>query len=149
MVDQRFSVSVHIMTSIAFHQTEKPEDSPDDHPHLVTSEYLASSIRTNPTVVRRLVSRLASAGLVKSYKGKAGGVKLARPAQEITLKDIYLACSDKKLLSASEKAPKKHCPVSCSMKKLMNEVIDGVESNSVQYLASIPLSSLLKKITQE
>jgi DNA-binding IscR family transcriptional regulator len=147
MVDQRFSVSVHIMTAVAFHQLEACSSAPA----LVTSEYLASSIRTNPTVVRRLVASLTKAGLLKSYKGKSGGVELAKSAQNISLKDIYMACSgsEKKLLNASEKAPKKQCKVSCSMGMLMGEVIEGFEKNSMKYLSGIVLADLLTKIGPE
>ena len=139
MVDQRFSVSVHIMTALAFHQGQDPE--------LMTSETLASSVRTNPTVVRRLIAKLVEAGLLKAYKGKSGGVKLAKEAQEISLKDIYVACSDKRLLSSPNKSPQKKCPVSCSMGKLMNELIDGFEENSMSYLAKIRLADLTHKIS--
>lgn len=135
MLDQRFPASVHIMTLLAYHHGER-----------MTSDYLAKSIRTNPTVVRRLLSKLVEAKLVNSFKGKAGGVKIARNAGEITLKDIYVAVSDKKLMCLSDKEPQRHCAVSCAMKKLMNDVTEGVEEQSLQYLAKIRLSSLLAKI---
>lgn len=62
----------------------------------MTSEQLLSSIRTNPTVVRRLLAKLVDAGLIESYKGKSGGVKLTKSPKEISLKDIYGAVCDKK-----------------------------------------------------
>lgn len=138
MVDQRFSTSVHIMTALAFGKCE--------HGKLMTSEELAQSVRTNPTVVRRLVAKLVEAKLLKAYKGKAGGIELARCPDEITLKDIYIASSGKALIQTRTKAPKKHCPVSCSMGALMSAVIEGVERNSMKYLASISLASLTSKV---
>lgn len=139
MLDQRFTTSIHIMTSLAFHQKQGDE--------LMTSEYLANGIRTNPTVVRRLVSKLVEAGLVKSYKGKSGGMELAKKPDLITLKDIYLASTENKLIHCAEKAPLKQCAVSCSMKKILGEVINGVEENSLSYLAQIKLSELTSKIS--
>lgn len=138
MVDQRFSVSVHIMTAVAFDSADRKS--------LMTSEMLSSSIKTNPAVIRRLVSKLVEAGLLKAYKGKSGGVELAKKAQEISLRDIYMAASGKKLLNSPDKAPLKKCPVSCSMGKIMNEVIEGLESNSMNYLSNIRLSDLAEKI---
>jgi Rrf2 family protein len=135
MVDQRFSVSVHIMTSLAFNKGE-----------LMTSEELASSIRTNPTVIRRLIAKLVEAGLLASFKGKSGGVKLARPAKEISLRDIYTAVLEKRLIANRDKEPQKACPVSCAMGKLMHEVIDGIEDNSLKYMSSIRLSELSNKV---
>ncbi len=113
----------------------------------MTSEVLASSVRTNPTVVRRLVAKLVDAGLLKAYKGKSGGVELARKAQEISLKDIYVASSGKKLINAPDKSPNKKCTVSCSMGKLMGDVIEGLEENSMSYLADIRLSDLASKVS--
>lgn len=141
MVDQRFSTSVHIMASLAFHRCQEGR--------LMTSDELAQGIRTNATVVRRLIARLTSAHLLKSYKGKTGGVELAREPKDISLKDIYLAAHDKTLLNAPEKSPKKNCPVSCSMGKLMKTVVDGVENNSLDYLAGIALSDLVCQIANE
>lgn len=135
MVDQRFSVSIHIMTALAFHKGE-----------LMTSEQLASSIRTNPTVVRRLLAKLVDAGLIESYKGKSGGVKLTKSPKEISLKDIYGAVCDKKLIATPDKEPMKQCPVSCNMGKLLDEVVNGIEANSLNYMSNICLSELTAKI---
>lgn len=135
MVDQRFAVSVHIMTALAFHAGE-----------LMTSEKLAAGVRTNPTVIRRLLSKLVEAGLLESFKGKTGGVRLAKPASDISLKDIYTAISDKNLINTPDKAPMKKCPVSCNMGKIMDEVVEGIEDNSLNYLQGIRLSQLTAKI---
>ncbi|WP_413613213.1 RrF2 family transcriptional regulator [Bdellovibrio sp. HCB-110] len=135
MVDQRFSVSVHIMTALAFHKGE-----------LMTSEQLAESIRTNPTVIRRLVAKLVEAGLLESFKGKAGGVRLSKTAKEISLRDIYTAVCDKKLIATPDKEPSKQCLVSCNMGKLLDEVVNGIETNSMNYLSNIRLSELTSKI---
>ncbi|AHZ86387.1 RrF2 family transcriptional regulator [Bdellovibrio bacteriovorus] len=137
MVDQRFSVSVHIMTALAYHKGD-----------LMTSEELGASIRTNPTVIRRLISKLVDAGLLTSFKGKAGGVKLAKAPKEISLRDVYVAITDKKLIATPDKEPFKNCVVSCSMKKLMCELVDGIENNSMDYLGGIRLSDLTSKIAK-
>lgn len=114
----------------------------------MTSEELASSIRTNPTVIRRLIAKLVEAGLLASFKGKAGGVKLARPAKEISLRDIYTAVLEKRLIANRTKEPLKACPVSCAMGKLMHEVIDGIEENSLKYMANVRLSELSSKVNR-
>lgn len=114
----------------------------------MTSEELASGIRTNPTVIRRLISKLVEAGLLSSFKGKSGGVKLAKTPKEISLKDVYIAISEKRLIATPDKDPNKNCVVSCSMKKLMCEVVDGMETNSMQYLQGIRLSDLTSRISK-
>ena len=135
MLDQRFAASVHIMTLLAVHNEE-----------LQTSEYLAKSIRTNPTVVRRLLAKLVEAGLVDSFKGKSGGVRIAKTPKEINLKEIYKASTNKALVNGREAEPHKACPVSCSMKEIFEGVAAGIEANSMAYLSKIKLSDLISKI---
>lgn len=136
MVDQKFTVSVHIMTVMAYHAGE-----------LMTSDELADSVRTNPTVVRRLIARLVDAGLIESFKGKSGGVRLKKTPKEIDLREIYRAVSEnKKLLHAPDKAPLKKCAVSCAMKGLLDGVLEGFEDNSMKYLSKIKLADLAAKV---
>lgn len=123
------------MTVLAYHK-----------PDLMTSEELASSIRTNPTVIRRLVAKLVDAGLLETFKGKAGGIRMAKSPKEITLKDIYEAVLDKKLMATPCKEPYKQCVVSCNMGTLLSEVAEGIEQNSMAYLSGIKLSDLTSQI---
>lgn len=123
------------MTVLAYHQGE-----------LMTSEQLASSIRTNPTVVRRLLAKLVEAGLLESYKGKSGGVKIAKNAKAISLKDIYAAVSGKQLINTPDKEPLKQCAVSCSMKEILCGFAKGFEANSMSYLSKIKLSDFISKV---
>lgn len=138
MLDQRFYMSVHLMTALAFEGCRGGK--------LSTSEQLARGLRTNPTVVRRLVARLVEAGLLKAYKGKRGGVELARCPDEITLEDIYLGSSGEPLLRAPKKNPRKQCPVSCAIGPLIGEVFEGVERNSRSYLRGLTLAQLCARI---
>jgi Rrf2 family protein len=137
MVDTRFPVSVHIMVSLAYHADE-----------LMNSEQLAQVVKTNPTFIRKLVSRLVDAGLVESYRGKGGGIKISKSPDQISLKDIYLASLEEKpLLCAPKKPITKACPVSCSMNDILCKVIDGMEVTTQDYLSSMTLQDLLQQVT--
>lgn len=135
MLDQRFAASVHIMTLLAVQNEE-----------LQTSEYLAKSIGTNPAVVRRLLAKLVEAGLVDSFKGKLGGVRISKAPKEITLKHIYKASTDKTLINSRKAEPNKSCPVSCSIKEIFEKVAIGLEKSSMAYLSKIKLSDITSKI---
>ncbi|AZZ38271.1 Rrf2 family transcriptional regulator [Bdellovibrio sp. qaytius] len=135
MLDQKFAASVHIMTLLAAHTDE-----------LQTSEVLAGYIRTNPTVVRRLLAKMVEAKLIDSFKGKSGGVRLAKTPNKITLEDIYKAVSDKNLLNCRDVDAPKACKVSCSMKKIFEGVSEGLEATSMAYLSKIKLSDVLAKV---
>lgn len=136
MVDTRFPISVHIMTYLAY----QPDTS-------LSSIELARSLKTNPAFVRRLVRRLVEAGLIQSTRGKGGGITLARPAKEITLKDIYIASlQDKQLVCLPKKPPKISCPVSCSMSDVLAKIVHGIESSTLKYLEEITLQQILNSI---
>ncbi|MES2525645.1 MAG: Rrf2 family transcriptional regulator [Bdellovibrionota bacterium] len=139
MVDTRFSLSVHVMMTLAYHKDE-----------LVNSEYLAGMLKTNPTFVRKIVSKLVDAELVESFRGKGGGVKIARSPSEIKLSEIYAAAVEEKCLVSTHKKPVfKSCPVSCSMDGILDDIVDGIEDTTKSYLSKLHLSDLLKKIQKK
>lgn len=113
---------------------------------LMNSEALANSIQTNPTVVRRLVSKLVGAGLIQSFKGKSGGIKLARKAAEIHLSDIYCATEHGAPFSAPKKKPQKNCAVSCSMSSIFKKLFAEIEDAQREYLKAISLEDIVKQI---
>ncbi len=136
MIDTRFPVSVHIMLTLAYHQDE-----------LINSEYLSKSLNTNPTFIRKLVSRLVEAGLIESFRGKGGGIKIAQSPSKISLADIYAASlEDKTLVSPHKKPVSKACIVSCSMNAILCDIVQGIESSTKSYLSKMYLSDLLKKV---
>lgn len=139
MVDTRFSMSIHIMTELAF--------QPD---MMSSSDVLAKSLKTNATFIRKLVSRLVEAKLIESYRGKGGGIKISRRPDEISLKDIYLASMDEKCLVSTHNKPViKSCPVSCSMTDILDHVVAGIETTTKSYLSKIYLSDLMKKVQKK
>jgi len=134
MVNQQFATAVHVLAALAFNKKD-----------LMSSESLAS-VNTNPVVIRRLLSQLTKAHLVSTTRGKAGGVKLAKEPQTITLKDIYIALSPAHNMGPRDKTPMKECAVSCSMYAIMSTVSEGTQKATLKYLDSQKLSDLIKKI---
>ena len=55
-----------------------------------TKELSAALNIPNPTAVK-ILGNLASAGIVETREGSRGGVRLAKPAQNITLLDVFTA----------------------------------------------------------
>ena len=58
--NQQFAVSVHILTVLAASSGQ-----------VVTSEYIAESVDTNPVVIRRVMGHLREHGLVESFNQAA------------------------------------------------------------------------------
>lgn len=140
MVDTRFSLSVHVMMTLAYNKEDQ----------LVNSEYLSGVLKTNATFVRKIVSRLVDAELVESFRGKGGGIKIARSPSEISLSEIYAAAVEEKCLVSTHKRPVfKACPVSCSMDGILHDIVDGIEDSTKAYLSRLYLSDLLKKVQKK
>jgi Rrf2 family protein len=74
----RFATGIHALVILA----RDPEK-------LHSSETIALKLNTNPVVIRRILAQLQEAGLVRNHKGPAGGSELIRPANKITLGDVY------------------------------------------------------------
>lgn len=136
MEDTRFSVSIQIMMTLGNHPKE-----------LISSEYLSKALNTNPAFIRKLVSKLVNAGLIDSFRGKSGGIKMAKAPSAISLKEIYLASiEDKKLISVHKKPVLKHCPVSCCIDNVLKDISEGIEDSTTAYLSKKSLSDLMKKV---
>lgn len=99
-MNTRFAVAVHILTLL-----EQQRGEP------VTSEYIAGSVNTNPSLVRRLVGMLTKAGLTTSQLGSGGGTLLARPASKITLLDVYRGVDESELFAMHRERPNMACPI--------------------------------------
>src|SRR3979409_557933 len=91
----------------------------------LSSAELAKSLGANPSFVRKLLVPLVQSKLLRSQMGKAGGVRLARPAAEITLRDIYRAVvADTKIRAPRTGIPHR-CLVSSNVQGWFKRLING------------------------
>ncbi|OLT49023.1 Rrf2 family transcriptional regulator [Saccharomonospora sp. CUA-673] len=107
MLDIRFSSALKAMLYLAC----AADESDGTEPATSSSAQLAEVLDTNPSLVRKLLVPLVRAGLVESTKGRAGGARLARPASEITLAEIYRCSVDDKPLWACRPDGDARCDV--------------------------------------
>jgi Rrf2 family protein len=115
-ISSRFAVAVHILTLL---ETSRGEP--------VTSEWIAGSVNTNPAVVRRILCMLARAGLTTSRMGAGGGSLLARPAAEITLRDVYRAVDEGELFAMHREGPNPKCPVGRNMQAVLERTTSAAQ----------------------
>ena len=106
----------------------------------VSAGQLAEETGLPAPTVQKLVSRLTSAGLLRSSRGVGGGLKLARPAAAITLADIVEAVEGPIALTSCIDTGKHTCGLegSCSVQPhwpLVNAAMRGA-------LAGVPLTQL-------
>jgi Rrf2 family protein len=92
-----------------------------------------------PTV-QKLVSRLSSAGLLRSVRGAGGGFKLARPAAAISLADVIEAIEGPIALTACVESGKHDCALegNCRVQPHWPHVNAAVRGA----LANVPITSV-------
>ena len=59
--------------------------------HTVTVKEIAKQERFSTTYIEKILQKLRAANIITSHQGKQGGYALARPASQITLKEIIEA----------------------------------------------------------
>lgn len=135
--DRTLSTAIQIMTILAYR---------NDMTVKVSSETLAGSLRSNPGLVRRVLSKLAKAGLVNTQLGRNGGASLARPASKISLRDVYDAVNDGPLFGTFEKAPLESCKVSCQIGHILGTTYEQLQNGLRVNMEKIKVSDLVKMI---
>ncbi|HEY9899092.1 MAG TPA: Rrf2 family transcriptional regulator [Pantanalinema sp.] len=131
----RFAVAVHILTLL-----QQSGGEP------ITSDYLAGSVNTNPAVVRRILSLLAQAGLTTSRLGAGGGALLARPAEAITLLEVYRAVEDGHLFAMHHETPNPLCMVGRNIQGALERTIDDAQRALEAELAGKTIAGVLGEV---
>lgn len=136
-MNTRFAVAVHMLTLI-----EQSRGEP------VTSEYLAGSVNTNASLIRRLLSQLARAGLTTSQMGNGGGALLAKPAEKITLLDVYRAMDADRHVIPMHSEPNPHCVVGRNIQAVLENRFDAAERALERELARTNIAELAGDVTR-
>ena len=135
-MNTRFSVAVHILT---FLQTQHGEPA--------TSELVASSVGTNPSLIRRLMGQLIRAGLASAQRGTGGGAVLGRPAKEITLLDVHRAIDEDAEMIPIHQSANPKCPVGRHIQGVLEDRIDAVQRAMEKELARTTIAELASDVT--
>src|ERR1700689_2611708 len=122
----QFAVATHIMAALGICPGAQ-----------VGSALLASSVKANPTLVRKSLSKLSKAGLVVTTRGKSGASVLARAPKRITLLDIYRASGAPPAFAIHSYPVETRCPVSCNLKQCMSAVLSQAQQSFEKSLGKI------------
>lgn len=134
-MNTRFAVATHILT---FLQTQQGEPA--------SSELIASSVNTNPSLIRRLLSQLAKAGLTTSQKGTGGGALLARSGDTITLLDVYLAVDEEGAVFGLHPDPNPACPVGRNIQPVFKARMQAAEQTLLAELGRTTIAGVAAEV---
>ena len=115
----------------------------------ITSEFLASSVGSNPVEIRKLLSGLKKAGIIDVARGPGGAVLKKKP-EDITLLEIYNAVDSASLdqLVGVHSHPEKRCLFGRNIGGLLTEPYAEIGEAVRQKMASITLAQLLKRLLE-
>ncbi|EPZ5128464.1 TPA: transcriptional regulator [Klebsiella pneumoniae] len=133
MLDYRFPTALQMVLSVAMAE-QMGERS--------TSAILAYGLEANPSFIRKLMVPLTRDGIIVSTLGRNGSIHLGRPADKITLRDIYLSVIEDKKLWASRPDVPARCVVSANACWYFKSVADEAE----QALARHTVASALEAV---
>lgn len=136
-MNSRFAFSAYVMGYLAV-SAGKP----------TTSDAVAQSLSTNPVVVRRILGIMRQAGLVETRLGTAGGAMLARPAEEISLLDIYCALEgeDADFFSLQSLHPNPGCRVGSIVQETLEVFFGEAENAMKQRLSEVSVAQMVAAV---
>ncbi len=136
-ISSRFTIAVHIFACMeAFGENYK-----------ITSDFLASSIKVNPVIIRKILSQLRNAGLIEVARG-TGGTTAARPIDEITFYDVYLAVD---LLEEGElfhfhENPNPDCPVGRNIHRVLDDKLRSIQEAMENEMKKYTIADVAKDV---
>ncbi|MCI5997905.1 MAG: Rrf2 family transcriptional regulator [Peptoniphilaceae bacterium] len=118
-ISSRFTVALHIFTCVDTFKNE----------YKITSDFLASSINTNPVIIRKILTQLKKSGLITVARG-TGGIEPTRPLKEITFYDVYEAIDpiENGDLFNFHESPNPQCPVGKNIHTLLDRKLKSIQS---------------------
>jgi len=134
-ISSRFTIAVHIFSCIDYFQDQ----------YKITSDFLAGSVNANPVIIRKIMSQLRDAGLVNVARG-TGGITLTRPAEEITLLDVFNAVDsieDNQLFHFHEN-PNTNCPVGRNIHIALDDKLEDAQKALEDKLSSITIADVIR-----
>jgi len=128
----RFAMAVHVLTVLAYKEGDR-----------VPSSLLASSVNTNPVIIRRLLLDLQAARLIETTKGAGAGSRLSRAPARINLAEVYEAVEAKIPFARPARKPNEKCPVGQCMREVLEKIFDSAETALKRDLQKTTLASLM------
>lgn len=118
-IASRFTIALHIFACVDVFGDE----------YKVTSDFLAGSINTNPVVIRKILTQLKNAGLIKVARG-TGGIELTRPLSDITFYDVYEAVEavGNGDLFHFHESPNPQCPVGRNIHAALDGKLHAIQN---------------------
>ena len=135
---QRFGYAVHALCYMA----KKPPGALTTLPEL--AEWLGSIWASiSETYLSNVIQRLARGGVLRSHRGVAGGYSLAKPAEDLTMRDL-IELLEGVALQRCSLSLEGECPVQglCGIQRKLRRI----EQDYLQALGRLSIAELAKDL---
>lgn len=129
----RLSDAMHILVLI-----EQSADAP------MSSKQIAESIHTNPSYIRTLMAKLKASGIISNSRGSASAA-LARPADQITMCDVYRSVEGEKPLLHLDTHVSHECSFGVFIQLAIQDAYDKVQATAEREMGKITLASVVRR----
>jgi DNA-binding IscR family transcriptional regulator len=136
-ISSRFSIAVHVMSMIAL------------SPSTSTGDFIASSVNSNPVIIRKIIGQLKKAGFIQVRAG-VGGASLLKDVDAITLLDIYRAveAADHGSLFKFHKNPSANCSVGRNIEDVLQPEMEQAQAALERRLSEVSLKQIVFQLQQ-
>ena len=134
-MDTRLSSAIHTLIMIA--GADKP----------VTSEFIAESVGTNASYIRKITGLLKRHGIIDSRRGVGGFTLLVKP-EDLTLLSVYQAINDTNQVHVFDlhQNPSDACIVGRHIRPTLSGVFRGIEEKAESELRHTTLADCMDKM---
>ncbi|MGP9558265.1 Rrf2 family transcriptional regulator [Psychrobacter sp. AOP7-A1-24] len=139
-ITTRFSVGIHILAVLDIYQDE-----------VTSSSFIASSVNTNPAVIRKIMSLLKAAGLIHTQAGVAGA-RLTKLPEQIPLLAVYdavYADNKSQALFDVHQDTSERCLVGIHIQSAINPILHRVEDALREELKGSTLADVIEQIRSQ
>jgi Rrf2 family transcriptional regulator, repressor of oqxAB len=127
----RFKIAVHSIVWLA------------KSGRILSSAMIAKQVYSHATFMRRVLRALADAGIVESKGGREGGYILRKPADLITLGEIYSAVSTE----STEPAFDVNCrEVGEQLDVELEKILHEAEQRTIDYLRQYTIADVMNRV---
>jgi Rrf2 family protein len=132
-VNSQYSVAVHILTLL------------DSAIETMSSERIADSVGVHPVVIRDVTGLLRRGNLVQTQRG-VPGARLTRPAEQISLLEVYKAVNAPDSVLKMHQHPNIACPVGANIQSVLEDVFGEAQAALEDRLARVSLADITNGI---
>lgn len=112
------------------------------------SQKLAKMMNTGTTFMRRVMSPLVRANLVEAREGRDGGYLLAKPANQITIADVYRALQLQDPLGTGMMDSTTDCERGDLLKGLFREISSQVEESTLHVFEQYTIERIANELAK-